>query len=269
MEAGLAGAGRRQPPGEPSAGGAWLPLCAARVAAHLLVGNGPAWRAASTALAALGLGHPVTQKVLGGTATPEPCWLPVQIRALESVQRFMPEVSKLCPRPLPQSLLTVGCRDSAEHPAEEVREGQVLDQDMLDRCVAGQPPGFGGCHRDDPPDARCPARILPVEQDDVADPDVLSLGRPQQAVVGHEDHHGKLNLCWTQAHIATATTAVAGTGARNSGGTARWKALINLHKGASERTSVTGPPVSWKRSSSRLRAATKVFPWYAESSLVA
>ena len=137
---------------------------------------------------------PVTQKVLGGTATPEPCWLPVQISALESVQRFMPEVSKLCPRPLPQSLLTVGCRDSAEHPAEEVREGQVLDQDMLDRCVAGQPPGFGGCHRDDPPDAGCPARILPVEQDDVADLDVLSLGRPQQAVVGHEDHHGKLNL---------------------------------------------------------------------------
>ena len=48
----------------------------------------------------------------------------------------------------------------------------------------------------------------------------------------------------TQAHIATATAAVAGTGARNSGGTARWKALINLHKVASvERTSVTGPPV--------------------------
>ena len=54
--------------------------------------------------------------------------------------------------------------------------------------------GSRGCHRDDPPDARCPARIRPVEQDDVADPDVLSLGRPQRAVVGHEDHHGKLSL---------------------------------------------------------------------------
>ena len=54
----LAGAGRRQLPGEPGAGGAWLPLCAARVAAHLLVGNGPAWRAASSALPALDLGHP-------------------------------------------------------------------------------------------------------------------------------------------------------------------------------------------------------------------
>ena len=58
VEAGLAGAGRRQPPGEPGAGGAWLPLCAARAAARLFVGGGPAWRAASSALAALGLGHP-------------------------------------------------------------------------------------------------------------------------------------------------------------------------------------------------------------------
>ena len=95
----------------------------------------------------------MTQKVFSSTATPEPCWLAVQVIALESVQCCMPEVSKICPCPSPQSLLTVDCWDTAEHPAEEVREGHVFDQNMLDRCVTGQPPGFGCCQRDDPPDA--------------------------------------------------------------------------------------------------------------------